>query len=69
MAVLLAALVFGDVAWLFRGLPVLTKPDDYGVALPVVYALWIAAVLMLYPLARWFAALKQRRRDWWLSYL
>jgi len=24
---------------------------------------------MLYPLARWFAALKQRRRDWWLSYL
>jgi hypothetical protein len=24
--------------------------------------LWIAAVLMLYPLARWFAALKQRRR-------
>ena len=69
MAVLLAALVFGDVAWLFRGLPILTKPDDYGVALPVVYALWIAAVLMLYPLARWFAALKQRRRDWWLSYL
>jgi uncharacterized membrane protein len=69
MAVLLAALVFGDTAWLFRGLPILTKPDDYGVALPVVYALWIAAVLMLYPLARWFAALKQRRRDWWLSYL
>jgi hypothetical protein len=30
---------------------------------------WIAAVLMLYPLARWFAALKQRRRDWWRSYL
>jgi hypothetical protein len=26
-------------------------------------------VLMLYPLARWLAALKQRRRDWWLSYL
>jgi len=24
---------------------------------------------MLYPLARWFAALKQRRRDWCLSYL
>jgi uncharacterized membrane protein len=69
MAVLLATLVFGDASWLFRGLPILSKPDDYGVALPVVYALWIAAVLMLYPLARWFAALKQLRRDWWLSYL
>jgi hypothetical protein len=34
-----------------------------------VYLFWIVAVLMLYPLARWFAALKQRRRDWWLSYL
>ena len=24
---------------------------------------------VLYPIARWFGALKRRRRDWWLSYL
>jgi hypothetical protein len=35
----------------------------------VVYAVWIAAIVMLYPVCRWFAHLKQRRRDWWLSYL
>ncbi len=69
MAVALATLTFGETGWLFRGMPILAKPDGYGVALPVVYALWIVAVLALYPLARWFAALKQRRRDWWLSYL
>ncbi len=26
-------------------------------------------VVAVYPLCRWFAAVKQRRRDWWLSYL
>jgi hypothetical protein len=26
-------------------------------------------VLMLWPLCRWYAALKVGRRDWWLSYL
>ena len=28
-----------------------------------------AVVLVMYPLCRWFAALKQRRREAWLSYL
>jgi uncharacterized membrane protein len=69
MAVVLATLTLGETGWLFRGMPIITKPDGYGVALPVVYMLWIVAVLALYPLVRWFAALKQRRRDWWLSYL
>jgi hypothetical protein len=30
---------------------------------------WVALLVMLYPLCLWFARLKQRRRDWWLSYL
>jgi len=30
---------------------------------------WAAVVLSLYPLCRWFAGVKARRRDWWLSYL
>ena len=29
---------------------------------------WAVVVLALYPLCRWFAALKQRRNDLWLSY-
>jgi hypothetical protein len=26
-------------------------------------------VVGLYPLCRWFAGIKARRRDWWLGYL
>jgi hypothetical protein len=33
------------------------------------YVIWALALLLLYPLCRWFAAVKARRRDWWLSYL
>lgn len=44
-------------------------PRDYGIALPAVYAVWVAVVLALYPLCRWVAGVKARRRDWRLSYL
>jgi hypothetical protein len=37
--------------------------------LPVVYLAWALALATLYPACRWFAALKRRRDDWWLSYL
>jgi len=44
-------------------------PPDYGFPLWTVYAVWLAVLLVLYPACRWFAQLKQRRHDWWLSYL
>ncbi|WP_129642565.1 DUF1624 domain-containing protein [Peristeroidobacter agariperforans] len=44
-------------------------PTGQGYELPVVYATWLAVVLMLYPLSSWFARVKRERRDWWLSYL
>ncbi|HEX9023931.1 MAG TPA: heparan-alpha-glucosaminide N-acetyltransferase domain-containing protein [Geobacteraceae bacterium] len=44
-------------------------PKGYGLGLPGVYALWILVVALLYPFCRWYAAVKARRRDWWLSYL
>jgi uncharacterized membrane protein len=69
MAVAVAALTIGDVAWLFRRFPPLEKPAGYGLPLPAAYALWVVALLLLYPPCRWFGALKQRRRDWWLSYV
>jgi hypothetical protein len=36
---------------------------------PVIYVLWVLVVVMLSPVCRWFASVKQRRRDPWLSYL
>jgi uncharacterized membrane protein len=44
-------------------------PGDYGVSLPVVYLLWSAVVLILYPPCAWFAGVKQRHKSAWLSYL
>jgi hypothetical protein len=43
-------------------------PSGYGVGLVGVYLLWLLAVGLLYLPCRWFAELKQRRRDAWLSY-
>jgi uncharacterized membrane protein len=64
-------LAFGKpVSWLF-GSPLSFGPAPQGIGfnLAVVYLAWIAGVLILYPLCRWYAGVKQRRRDWWLSYL
>jgi uncharacterized membrane protein len=44
-------------------------PQGFGVGLLGVYLIWIAVVIVLYPLCRWVAALKARRKDWWLSYV
>jgi uncharacterized membrane protein len=50
------------------GGPVRAFPNGYGFNLWVVYAVWILVVALTYPACRWFAELKRRRRDWWLSY-
>ncbi len=43
--------------------------QGWGFPLWVVYAVWITVLAILFPLCRWFGALKRRRTDWWLSYL
>jgi hypothetical protein len=43
-------------------------PPDYGISLPGVYLVWLLVIALLYLPCRWFAKLKQRRRDAWLSY-
>lgn len=45
------------------------KLAGLGFDLPGVYLGWIAILAILYPACRWFAAIKKRRKDWWLSYL
>ena len=44
-------------------------PKGYGVGLLGAYAVWLLVIAMLYPLCKWVAAVKDRRQDWWLSYL
>ena len=60
---------YGEVIpWLVRNPPA-PLPEGYGYGLPVVYAVTVAVVLLLYPACVWFADLKRRRRDPWLGYL
>ena len=73
VAVVFAYVKYGRAEWLFMnwpppGQPQL-EPEGYGYDLWVVYAVWLGVVAALYPLCRWFAAVKSRRRDAWLSYL
>ena len=56
--------------WMFGSLMgVEPPPPGVGFNLAVVYLCWLVGVLLLYPLCKWFAGVKARRRDWWLSYL
>jgi uncharacterized membrane protein len=48
--------------------PQFTAPGE-GYSLTVVYLVWLAVILMLYPLCKWFSNYKQKHKDWWLSYL
>jgi uncharacterized membrane protein len=47
----------------------LKEPPVAGGPLWATYACWITATLVLYFPCRWFAGVKAKRRDWWLSYL
>jgi uncharacterized membrane protein len=57
-------------AYLLRGENILGKTFFAGggvrASLPWVYVAWLVAIALLYPLSRWYAALKSRRRDVWL---
>jgi uncharacterized membrane protein len=72
--------ILSSLAYLSRGhslseglnngdLPKFIAPGE-GYSLWVVYLVWIAVVLLLYPLCKWFSNYKMKHRDkWWLSYL
>ena len=74
VALVLAFMRYGKAPFLVETLPALGGardmfPPDLGHPLWVVYAVWAAIVVMLYPVCSWFGRVKQRRTDWWLRYL
>ncbi len=72
LALGVSLLRLGEVSpWLFTNHPAGNPPPPAGYAwdLPLLYAVWALAVLILYFPCRWFADLKARRSNWWLRYL
>jgi acyl dehydratase len=74
IAIVFSLVAYGDASWLHQdfmaargsGHP---TPSGYGYGLPIVYAVWISAVVLLYPACRWFGEVKKRRREVIFSYL
>jgi uncharacterized membrane protein len=57
--------------WLFANHPMGNPPppEGYAWSLGLLYVMWAVAIVILYFACRWFAELKARRTDAWLSYL
>jgi uncharacterized membrane protein len=75
-AALLALARYGSdaLAFMFQPVPSMGGPPElfpaqFGYDLWVVYFAWVIIVLALYPACHWFATIKAKRHDWWLSYL
>jgi uncharacterized membrane protein len=67
---LLLSLAAGKPTRHLFGMPGFTPPQPgAGFSLGVAYLCWLAGIALLYPLCRWFAGVKARRDEWWLSYL
>lgn len=64
---------YGTAHWMFESPDLahypFSAPPGWGYSLPIVYLVWAFVVCAMYPVCRWYAALKARRGDWWLSYL
>lgn len=65
---MLLGVIQGFNAYQFLTLPFF-YPKGYGVSLTGVYVVWALVIVILYPFCRKVAAVKVRRRDWWLSYV
>ena len=73
IAVFVSYVRYGTIHYMFESptpdrFPV-TQPADWAMPLLAVYGMWMLVVVLLYPLCRWYAALKARSADPLLSYL
>lgn len=71
LAIILSYLAGKDIAYFFMNFPAsfASAPPDAGFPLWVVYIVWIAGLMILYPLCVWWGNLKLRNKHWLLSYL
>jgi uncharacterized membrane protein len=73
LAVVVCYARYGSAHWMFESPDLahypFSAPPGWGFSLPVVYLIWGMVVLAMYPLCRWFAGVKQRRSEAWVSYL
>jgi len=72
LALVVSKIRLGAVSpWLFTNHPMGNPepPDGYTWELGTLYLVWAIAIALLYPACHWFAELKTRRKDRWLSYL
>jgi uncharacterized membrane protein len=52
-----------------KGFPVNFIIPGEGYSLTTVYLIWLAIVIVLYPLCKWYSNYKATDKAWWLSYL
>jgi uncharacterized membrane protein len=73
IAVAVTYVQHGTAHWMFEspdlGHYPFSAPPGWGFSLAHVYIVWLGVVLIMYPFCRWFAGVKLRRDDVWLSYL
>ncbi len=72
LALIVSKIRLGFVSpWLFTNHPMGNPPAPEGEvwSLGLLYLVWGIAIVILYFACRWFADLKARRHDRWLSYL
>lgn len=61
---------FADASDIGGHFPFLFVAPGEGYGLRVVYIVWLAVVVLLYPLCRWYDKYKRNNKEkWWLSYL
>jgi uncharacterized membrane protein len=73
LAIIICYARYGHIHWMFESPDLahypITQPPGWGLTLPLVYLIWAFVVLAMYPLCRWYAAVKQRSNNPLLSYL
>ncbi|HXV77340.1 MAG TPA: heparan-alpha-glucosaminide N-acetyltransferase domain-containing protein [Candidatus Polarisedimenticolaceae bacterium] len=72
LAIVVSLLRLGEVSpWLFADHPMGNPrpPEGYAWGLPLLYGVWLVAIVLLYAACRWFARVKATRSSPWLRYL
>jgi uncharacterized membrane protein len=74
LTALVAATLLGyrwtDMTSFYTWIDYMPNLQGYGFSLPVVYLIWLAIIVILYPLCKSYDRFKASHREkWWLSYL